>query len=162
MGTEIAQEREWSHERSLDWHLAEQPLRAGLGKFLEELGALYRDSSCFWRKDDQPEGFRWIDCEDRENSVFSYLRLDGAEHVVVVCNLTPVVHEGYRIGVPDAADLFLWLSSDDSRFGGSGVSCAARVATESVPWHGFAQSVRLTLPPLAALVLGRRKHPADR
>jgi 1,4-alpha-glucan branching enzyme len=162
MGTEIAQEREWSHERSLDWHLAEQPLRAGLGKFLEELGALYRYSSCFWRRDDQPEGFRWIDCEDRENSVFSYLRLDGAEHVVVVCNLTPVVHEGYRIGVPDAAELFLWLSSDDSRFGGSGVSCAARVGTESVPCHGFAQSVRLTLPPLAALVLGRREPPADR
>jgi 1,4-alpha-glucan branching enzyme len=162
MGTEIAQEREWSHERSLDWHLAAQPLRAGLRGFLEELGALYRSSSCLWRRDEEPDGFRWIDCEDRENSVISYLRLDGAERVVVVCNLTPVARRGYRIGVPATGDWFLWLSSDDPRFGGSGAPCAARTSSESVRWHGFAQSVRLDLPPLGALVLGSHARPGDR
>ncbi len=157
MGTEIAPDREWTHEESLDWHLADDPARVGLRRLFEELGRLYRRSSCLWRGDPDPQGFRWIDCSDCESSVLSYLRGAADDYLVVVLNLTPVPRENYRIGVPEAGELFLWLSTDEQRFGGSGVSALRRAASEPVPYHGLAQSVCLTLPPLAALVLGTRE-----
>jgi len=153
MGSEIAQEREWSHERSLDWHLASDPLRAGVMRYLQELGALYGRSRCLWQSDADPAGFRWIECEDRQNAVLSYVRREGADYLIVVCNFTPIPREPYRLGVPEAGELFTVLSSDETRFGGSGYHTPPRMATESVSWQGFMQSVLLPLPPLGAVVL---------
>jgi 1,4-alpha-glucan branching enzyme len=153
MGTELAPEAEWSHERSLDWHLAGDPLRAGLARFLADLGALYREESCLWRRDPDPDGFAWIDCSDREHSVLAYLRRDGEHPLVVVLNLTPVPRLDYRVGVPDAPAWRTRLDSDDARYGGSGFGAHARVAAEDVPWHGQPRSLRLRLPPLGVLVL---------
>jgi 1,4-alpha-glucan branching enzyme len=153
MGTELAPEAEWSHERSLDWHLAGDPLRAGLARYLAELGALYRDEPCLWRSDPDADGFAWIDCEDRAHSVLSYLRRDGERALAVVLNLTPVPRADYRVGVPDARTWCLRLDGDDPRFGGSGFGAHARVASEDLPWHGQPRSLSLRLPPLAALVL---------
>jgi 1,4-alpha-glucan branching enzyme len=153
MGAEIAQEREWSHERSLDWHLTAEPMRAGLMRYLEELGALYGRSPCLWQSDADPAGFRWIECEDRENSVLSYLRRDGSEYLIVACNFTPVPRDAYRLGVPDASELVTLLSSDEARFGGSGYKTASRLKPESVSWQGFTQSVQISLPPLGVVVL---------
>jgi 1,4-alpha-glucan branching enzyme len=161
MGTELAPDREWNHDQSLDWDLAEDPMRAGLMRFLEDLGSLYHRSRCLWRMDPDPEGFRWIDCEDRENSVLSYVRRDREDYLVIVCNFTPVSREGYRIGVPDRGDFVRVLSSDDSRFGGSGMEPATRITAEPQPLHGFAQSISLLLPPLAVVVLSPAKV-ADR
>jgi 1,4-alpha-glucan branching enzyme len=155
MGTELAPDREWNHDASLDWHLADDPMRSGLMRFLEDLGNLYRRSSCLWRSDPDPEGFRWIESDDRDNSVLSYVRRDRDDYLVVLCNFTPVPREGYRIGVPDPGDFVRVLSSDDTRFGGSGMEPAARIATEARPLHGFGQSISLLLPPLAAVVLSR-------
>ena len=120
---------------------------------------MYRSASCFWRRDGDGEGFRWIDASDAENCVLSYVRTDGQQYAVVVCNLTPTLRENYRIGVPDGGNLHLWLSSDESRFGGSGFSTPAEVATDSVPCHGLPQSARLQLPPLAVLIFGREPSP---
>jgi 1,4-alpha-glucan branching enzyme len=153
MGSELAAEREWSHERSLDWHLASDPMRAGLMRYLEELGALYKRSTCLWQSDGDPAGFRWIECEDRQNSVLSYLRHDGRDSLIVVCNFTPVPREGYRLGVPDASEIATLLSSDDARFGGSGYQAPPRMKTENLSWQGFTRSIQLPLPPLAAIVL---------
>jgi 1,4-alpha-glucan branching enzyme len=153
MGTELAPEREWSHERSLDWHLAEDPARQGLARFLGDLGRLYRESPCLWRSDPDPEGFAWIDCADREHSVVSYLRRDGDAHLMIVLNFTPVPRADYRIGAPRPGAYVERLSSDGARYGGSGLETPGRVATEAVPCHGQPQSVRLRLPPLGALVL---------
>jgi len=153
MGTELAPYSEWNHDTSLDWHLAGDPTRAAFGEFVRELGRLYNARSPFWRHDHDPSGFQWIDTADRENSVLSYLRRDGAEHVVVVLNLTPVPREQYRIGVPEAATYVEVLSSDDPRFGGSGYPTVKEAEAELVPFHGFPQSVRLTLPPLGVVVL---------
>jgi 1,4-alpha-glucan branching enzyme len=157
MGTELAADREWNHDGSLDWHLAGDPMRSGLMRFLEDLGGLYRRSRCLWRSDPDPEGFRWIDCEDRDNSVLSYVRRDRDDYLVVLCNFTPVPREGYRIGVPDRGDFVRVLSSDDSRFGGSGMEPAARVSAEPQRLHGFDQSISLLLPPLAAVILSPAK-----
>ncbi|MGI8498472.1 MAG: 1,4-alpha-glucan branching protein GlgB [Gemmatimonadaceae bacterium] len=153
MGTEIGAEAEWNHDMSLDWHLLDDPMHRGFVAFLEELGALYRSSSAFWRLDHEPGGFRWIDLSDRDNSVLSYARSDGAEHAVVVLNLTPVPRENYRVGTPGSGGYVQRLSSDATRFGGSALRTPERVDTEPSPFHGFPQSIRLTLPPLGALIL---------
>jgi 1,4-alpha-glucan branching enzyme len=153
MGTELAPEREWDHDSSLDWHLAEQPQRAALQRYIEELGRLYQQTPELWRKDPDPEGFAWIDCSDRDNSVICYVRRDSDRHVVIVLNLTPVPRENYRIGAPKAGAYVARLSSDDERYGGSGFATCTEVQTEPVPFHGCEQSMRLRLPPLGALIL---------
>jgi 1,4-alpha-glucan branching enzyme len=153
MGAELAPDREWDHDVSLDWHLADDPHRAGLLRFLADLGALYRELSCFWRRDPDPDGFSWIDCGDRDNSVLSYVRRDGDAHAVVVLNLTPVPRDEYRIGVPRPGRYRERLSSDRSEYGGSGFETVALAFTDSLPYHGLPQSLRLRLPPLGAVIL---------
>ncbi len=153
MGSELAPSAEWSHERSLDWHLMEDPQRRGLLAFFEDLGRLYREESCLWRADPDPEGFAWIDTRDRENSVLSYVRRDGPGQIMVVLNLTPIPRAHYRVGVPRAGRWVRRFSSDDRRYGGSDVETSGEVETQPVPFHGQAQSLVLELPPLGALVL---------
>ena len=153
MGSELASWNEWHHETSLDWHLAEDPSRKGLARFLEDLGRLYRESPCLWRWDHDPAGFSWIDCSDAENTVLAYRRSDGDATLLVVLNLTPVPREDYRVGAPAAGRWRIRLASDDPRYGGSGWWLPPAFESEPVPAHGHAQSLRLRLPPLCALVL---------
>ena len=153
MGMELAPQQEWQHDASLDWHLAEDPARAGLIRFLEDLGHVYLESPAFWRSDPDPEGFRWIDCSDRDNSVLVYLRRSGEEERVIVINLTPVPRPDYRIGVPRDASWRVLLSSDEGRYGGSDYPLDRRLQTERIERHGYPQSIRLALPPLSALIL---------
>jgi 1,4-alpha-glucan branching enzyme len=152
MGIELAQAAEWNHDSSLDWHLTRIPERAAFSKFMVELGQLYNARSPLWRHDHDPSGFAWIDVADRENSVLSYVRYDGREHVVVALNMTPVPRENYRIGTPAEGTYVQLMSSDDRRFGGSGYPTAEHVTTDAVPFHGYPQSMRITLPPLAAVM----------
>ncbi len=153
MGSELAPNNEWHHDTSLDWHLQDDPLRSGLAHFLGSLGRLYRSSPALWRDDHEPHGFAWIDCNDRENTVVSYVRRAGDEHLVVVLNFTPVPREEYRIGVPAAGRYVVTLSSDDPEFGGSQFETHQTVESEAIHFHGYPQSLRLRLPPLGGLVL---------
>ncbi|MEP6762751.1 MAG: 1,4-alpha-glucan branching protein GlgB [Gemmatimonadaceae bacterium] len=153
MGIEMGVHREWNHDGSLEWHLLNDPRRKGLMDFVSELGALYQANSCFWRRDHEPSGFAWIDVGDKEQSVLSYSRWDGAEHMVIVLNLTPIPRAGYRVGAPASGTYRMALNSDDERFGGSGFSSNEVAHTEAVPNHGFPNSMLLTLPPLSAIVL---------
>jgi 1,4-alpha-glucan branching enzyme len=161
MGTEIAPNREWNHDVSLDWHLADDPRRQGIVAFMETLGALYLGNGCFWRHDHDPSGFAWIAVDDGEQSVLSYARFDGAAHAVVVLNLTPVPRAEYRMGAPASGTYRYTLNSDAPEFGGSGYATPVTVDTDDVPYHGFAQSMVLTLPPLSMLVLFPETVPAD-
>jgi 1,4-alpha-glucan branching enzyme len=153
MGTEIAPYSEWNHDTSLDWHLADEPSHAAFLRFVTELGALYDATPALWRDDFVPAGFSWIDVADRMNSVLSYVRHAGDEHVVVVLNMTPEPRANYRVGVPAAGTYRVLLSSDASRFGGSGYGSEGEVRTDASPFHGHPQSISLSLPPLGALVL---------
>ncbi|HET7584851.1 MAG TPA: 1,4-alpha-glucan branching protein GlgB [Gemmatimonadaceae bacterium] len=153
MGTELAPYAEWNHDTSLDWHLATDARHAEFGEYVRALGALYRETPALWRHDHEPQGFSWIDVADRDNSVLSYVRRDGDQHVVVVLNMTPVPREEYRIGAPALATYRERFSSDDPRFGGSELPTLPTVAAEPSPFHGFPQSMRLVLPPLGALIL---------
>ncbi|MEO7996909.1 MAG: 1,4-alpha-glucan branching protein GlgB, partial [Gemmatimonadaceae bacterium] len=153
MGTEIGVHREWNHDISLDWHLLNDPRRQGLMDFVAELGALYREHSCFWRRDIEPAGFSWVDVGDKEQSVLSYTRWDGNDHAVIILNLTPVPREGYRVGSAAAGTYRVALCSDDERFGGSGFNTASVIETEATPYHGFSHSMTLSLPPLSDMIL---------
>ncbi|MDB4877535.1 MAG: 1,4-alpha-glucan-branching enzyme [Gemmatimonadetes bacterium] len=153
MGTELAPWTEWNHDTSLDWHLREQPSRASLESFVSRLATMYRAEPAFWRDDQSWEGFSWIDVADRENSVVSFVRRAGQAHAVVALNLTPLPRERYRIGVPASGRYERLLSTDDPEWGGSGFGRFESVESEPSPFHGYPQSVEVTLPPLSALVL---------
>jgi 1,4-alpha-glucan branching enzyme len=153
MGTELAPHEEWNHDVSLPWHLAHDPKRQGLQRFMARLATVHREHPALWRRDVDPDGFRWIDCDDGQHSIVSYARYDGDAHVVVVLNLTPAPRDDYRIGAPSAGTYVELLSSDAAELGGSGYATTARAATEPIAWHGFPQSMRLRLPPLGGLVL---------
>jgi 1,4-alpha-glucan branching enzyme len=160
MGTELAPWTEWNHDVSLDWSLRDATMHGEFCAFVAELGALYGASPSLWRDDHHPSGFSWIDVNDREQSVFSYLRRamsDDGETMedlrLVVLNCTPVPRAPYRIGCPVPGTYALRFSTDDARYGGSGLAVPATVEAEDLPYHGFEYSIELTLPPLAALVL---------
>jgi 1,4-alpha-glucan branching enzyme len=153
MGTELGTHHEWNHDASLEWHLLEDPARRGLMEYVGTLGALYQQLPCLWRGDHHPGGHRWIDVADREQSVLSYARFDGQEHALVVLNLTPVPRPGYRLGAPVAARYQVVLNSDAPHFGGSAFQGAAFAETEAMPYHGFEQSLTISLPPLSMLIL---------
>jgi 1,4-alpha-glucan branching enzyme len=153
MGTELATPREWNHDTSLDWHLLDEPQRAAYCQYVGRLGQVYQERPELWREDPSWEGFSWIDVADRANSVISFVRRDGDRHVVVVLNLTPVPRENYRLGVPAPGVYGKLLSSDDAQWGGSGYGAMDRFETEQSPFHGYEQSIALTLPPLGAVLL---------
>ncbi len=153
MGAELGSLREWNHDSSLDWHLADEPLNAGLVRFLADLGRLYRERPEFWREDPDYSGFQWLDADDRDHSVYAYLRRDGGRSVVVLLNLTPVPRPGYQAGAPAEGRWSLLLSSDAPQYGGSGYGLVEDVRTELTPWQHQPASFRIDLPPLGAVVL---------
>ncbi|MCE2912113.1 MAG: 1,4-alpha-glucan branching protein GlgB [Pseudomonadota bacterium] len=155
MGCEFAQQAEWKHDASLDWHLLEQPGHAGVQRLVRDLNALYRGSAALHEQDCSGAGFEWIDHDDAQRSLLSFVRRsrDGAL-MLVVCNFAPVVHHGLRLGVPAAGTWRERLNTDSRFYGGSDVGQPlAAVGTEPVPSHGRALSLRLTVPPLATVFL---------
>ncbi len=155
MGDEFAQEGEWNVDESLDWHLLDDPLNQGVRRCVGDLNRLYRDLPALHQLDCEAQGFAWIDCNDRDNSVISWRRLacDPDDFVVVVVNFTPVVREFYRVGVPRGGWYHEVLNTDSSHYGGSDVGLAGGRAADDIAWHGHPFSLALRLPPLAALIL---------
>jgi 1,4-alpha-glucan branching enzyme len=158
MGDEFGQWREWDHDFSLDWHLLQDPAHAALRRFVQDLNFHYGAEPPLYECDFTPDGFRWIDCNDNENSVVSIVRYakDRRDFLVMIFNFTPVARAGYRIGVPEPGRYSETLNSDSELYGGGNVGNLGGVDTEPVPAHGFDQSLRLMLPPLGALYLKRR------
>jgi 1,4-alpha-glucan branching enzyme len=154
MGAELGSLREWNHDSSLDWHLGDEPLNAGLLRFVADLGRLYRARPEFWREDPDYSGFQWLAADDRDHSVYAYLRRDGSRCVVVLLNLTPVPRPGYQTGAPREGRWSLLLSSDAPQYGGGGYGLVEDVRTEPIPWQHQPASFRVDLPPLGAVVLG--------
>jgi len=153
MGSELAPDEEWNHDRGLDWNLVTDPFRRGFLKFLMDLGQLYREKPALWEWDHLPQGFSWIDCQDYQHSVISYLRRAESQHLVCVLNFTPLVRYGYRIGVPGKKFYRERINTDSEFYGGSNVGNQGLIRVDPQPFHGFPQSVCLTLPPLACLIM---------
>jgi 1,4-alpha-glucan branching enzyme len=153
MGMELASWDEWFHGRGLDWNLESDPIRQKFQSFFKDLGKLYLEAPSLWELDPSPDGFRWIDCNDANAGVVSYIRFGKSTHLVCVLNLTPVPRHGYKIGVPDSNGYRERINSDSAYYGGSNVGNLDVVKVQKVALHGFAQSISLTLPPLACLIL---------
>ncbi|MCW5830206.1 MAG: 1,4-alpha-glucan branching protein GlgB [Deltaproteobacteria bacterium] len=155
MGSEFGQRREWDHDQSLDWHLADTGLHAGMQRLMGDLNRLYRGEPALHELDAAPDGFQWIDCHDSQQSVVSFLRRGTKPDrlVAVVFNLTPVPRHGYRIGLPMGGRWAELLNTDSRYYGGSGQGNLGGIDTEQIPAHGHQWSARLTLPPLGAIFL---------
>ena len=154
MGGEFAQMREWNHDTSLDWHLTDYPLHRGMQSLIRDLNAAYKALPALHELDCEAAGFEWIIGDDRDNSVFAFLRRGASDDklALVVCNFTPVPRHGYRVGVPTAGFYREVVNTDAGLYGGGNIGNAGGLATEAQESHGKPQSLMLTLPPLATVI----------
>jgi 1,4-alpha-glucan branching enzyme len=154
MGGEFGQWNEWNHDSSLDWHLLEQAGHRGVQQLVRDLNRLHRERPALHQRDFSGDGFEWVDADDAERSVLSFLRKgDGDGVLLAVCNLTPVPRHNYRVGVPRGGHWREVLNSDSPHYGGSGQGNLGGVDAAPVPMHGRYHSLNLTLPPLSVICL---------
>jgi alpha-1,4-glucan:alpha-1,4-glucan 6-glycosyltransferase len=154
MGSELAPWTEWNHDAGLPWHLVGTGPHEGVLQWVAQLNALYRDVPALHVADTSPEGFAWIDADDNERSILSFLRSDGhGDHVAVVMNNTPMVREDVMVGVPEEGAWDVIACSDDVAFGGAGHDHPDRYTTTSHRHNAFPQSLWLTLPALSITIL---------
>ena len=154
MGQEFGQEREWSEARELDWFLLENPLNKGMQEYVKELLRLYRNNSAMYEIDNDWGGFEWVNCNDSEHSVYSFIRKsgDGKKKLLFIMNMTPMVWENYRVGVPTRKKCRLLLNSDDVRFGGKGSKIAEELTPQKKAWDDRPYSIAFTLPAFGSAV----------
>lgn len=154
MGNEFAQGREWNVNASLDWHVLENSWHQGIQRLCKDMNHLYLQNQALHDLDFEQSGFGWVDCNDVDHSIISFVRKDRNGHfVLVIFNFTPVPRAGYRIGVSQTGVYLERLNSDALCYGGSNMGNAGKLHTEATPWMGQTQSLLLNLPPLAMLVL---------
>jgi len=153
MGGEFGQRREWAHDESLEWHLLAYAPHQGVRKWVTDLNRLYREEPALHEMDCEPAGFEWIDCNDSESSVLSFIRTGRStdDIILVVCNFTPVPRPDYKIGVPRDGFWQEALNSDALEYDGSGYGNRGGVEASSVSVHGRPFSLTLALPPLALM-----------
>jgi 1,4-alpha-glucan branching enzyme len=153
MGGEFGQRHEWQFGHSLDWHLLEEAPHQRLQRYCRDLNRLYTSETALHEVDFQPQGFEWIDFHDADNSIILYIRYarDRGDHIVIVCNFTPVPHIGYRVGVPEACFYQEVLNSDSRLYGGSDLGNAGGLQAEHIPSHGRPYSLLTVVPPLSVL-----------
>lgn len=164
MGGEFGQFIEWKYDDSLDWHLAElYPMHTKMQRFSKELNKFYCEHKALWQVDFDWRGFRWIDCNDNENSVISFIRYaeDQDDFLIVVCNFTPEVRHGYRIGVPEKGIYQEVFNTDKEEYGGSNVLNEGDFKSEDVFWHNLNQSIQITLPPLGTVYFRLKLRPIE-
>ena len=153
MGDEFGQGNEWSHDRSLDWWVLQFPVHHGAQAWVRDLNHLYRNHSALHEIEVDPHGFEWIDCNDAPMSVISLLRKakNPRDCILVACNFTPVPRNEYRVGVPFGGWWKELLNSDGKEYAGSGMGNGGGAMAEKIPQHGRPYSLKLLLPPLAAV-----------
>jgi 1,4-alpha-glucan branching enzyme len=153
MGCEFGQGDEWNCEKALDWYVLDYPLHEGLQKLVADLNAQYKALPALHAHDFEPQGFEWIDCNDREQSVLSYIRKSEHDFAIGLFNFTPVPRENYRIGVPEAGEYRIVLNSDSKFYGGSNFDTATVIQSEEMPCSDKPFSISLDLPPLSGLII---------
>ncbi|KAA0224113.1 1,4-alpha-glucan branching protein GlgB [candidate division KSB1 bacterium] len=160
MGSEFGQWWEWNHADSLQWHLLEQEQHRQLQQYVKDLNALYRHEPALYEIDYSWEGFQWIDFQDFDASIISFIRYgkNTDEALIFACNFTPVPRPQYRIGVPFLTSYEEILNSDSQHYGGSNMGNAGKVFAEEKPHHNQDYSMQITFPPLAVLVFKGKKQ----
>ncbi len=154
MGQEFGQEREWSEERELDWFLLQEPLNKGMQEYVKELLNLYRKNPAMYEVDRDWSGFQWVNCDDNERSIYSFMRKskDGKKKLLFVLNMTPIKRENFDVGVPGRKKAKLILNSDDVRFGGNGNEIPAVITPKKQECDNLPYRITFDLPPFSAAV----------
>ena len=153
MGSEFAQGAEWDCERALDWYCLNYPNHQGIKALVTDLNKIYTQSPALYRHEFDPHGFEWLDCNDRDHSVLSYIRKDGENYLISIFNFTPVPREAYRIGVPENARYEVIMNSDSEYYSGSNFNKQSIIQAEEFAWSDRPYSIKLDLPPLAGIVI---------
>jgi len=155
MGQELAQRSEWKETHSIDWHLLQHDSHRGIQRLVSDLNHLYAAEPALHQVDFDWHGFEWIDANDADNSVLSFIRRGKnlEDLIVAIMNATPVVREGYRLGVPNPGLYREIMNTDAALYGGSNVGNLGGQQATDQPAQGRPQSLVLTLPPLAAIYL---------
>ena len=154
MGQEFGQEREWSEARELDWFLLANPLNKGMQDYMKELLKLYVSNPLMYENDNNWDGFEWINCNDNDRSIYSFVRktADGKKKFLFVLNMTPMQRDDYRVGVDKARKCKLLLNSDDVRFGGNGNEIPAEIKPVKGECDGKPYSIGFSLPPFTSAI----------
>ena len=154
MGQEFGQEREWSEARELDWFLLENDLNKGMHDYVKELLQIYRKYPCLYENDNSWAGFEWLNCDDKDRSVYSFFRKseNGKNELLFILNMTPMKWENYVVGVPKKKKYKLLLNSDDTRFAGNGNVIPKELAAEAKPCNNKKYSITFDLPPYTAAI----------
>ncbi len=153
MGQEFGQMKEWDYKSQLDWNLMDFDAHRNLLKFSEKLNRFYLDNPPFWQDDDSWDGFSWISNDDYKQSIIAFRRIDdNGDELIAVCNFVPVERRDYRIGVPHKGRYKLVFNTDAAEFGGSAIT-EKSFKSDSIPMHGFDDSISMTLAPLSVIYL---------
>jgi 1,4-alpha-glucan branching enzyme len=161
MGQEFGQEAEWSHERSLDWHLLENPDHSGIQALVRDLNGAYKEHAALWELDFDGTGFWWLEPNDAESNVVAFGRgsKEGKDLVLCVANLSPVPRGPYRLGLPRPGRWVERLNTDSSYYGGTDTGNLGGIEAEPIPWHQQGFSAEITLPPMGVLWLVPEEKP---
>lgn len=153
-GAEFAQSEEWNFQQSLDWHLLQYEPHKGIQELIKGLNTLYKKEPALYQKQFSGEGFEWIDYNDAENSMFAYMRHgnDQKDTIIVVCNMTPVPKENYKLGLPKAGKIKEIFNSDLKKYFGTGDFKNKQTISKPEPWHFRDYSVEVKTPPLGVVV----------
>jgi 1,4-alpha-glucan branching enzyme len=153
MGSEFAQFSEWNHNQSLDWHLTQWADHWRMQNLITDLNRHYLAHPALWEADVDPSGFQWIDSNNADDNAVAFLRKSPStgQQLLVTCNFSPVIRNGYRVGVPKSGYYRELLNTDSHLYGGSNFGNNGGVEAEAVPWHGQPYSVLVSLPPLSTL-----------
>ncbi len=157
MGNDIGQTSEWNVDESIPWHLLDYDPHKGLQQFIKSLNAFFKKEEALYKENYTPKGWEWIDYSDSQNSVLAYIRKGAGEEIIIVCNFTPTVLKDYRIGVNHKGMYSEIFNSDDSKFWGSSIGNGLEIHSDSIQSHNRKESLSLTLPPLAGIILKRKK-----
>ncbi len=154
MGQDFAQEREWSEARELDWNLLAKPLNKGMHDFMSDLLKIYKNSPCLYEIDNDWAGFEWMNADDKDRSIYSFVRTskNRKQHMLFVINMTPVMYEKYRVGVPMNTQYRLLINSDDTKYGGNGNKLPKLLKARKGDCDNREQYITFNLPPLSAAI----------
>jgi 1,4-alpha-glucan branching enzyme len=160
MGGEFGQRNEWNHDASLDWHLLNAGMHAGVSELVRDLNRVLRADPALFELDGDGRGFAWLQADSADVNVYAFVRWSGdrSRHVVCVANLSPVPRHGYRVGMPQAGTYVEVINTDALQYGGSGVGNGEGVTSEQTPWDGQEHSALLTIPPLGTIWLAPRQE----
>ncbi len=153
MGGEFGQWREWNETESLDWHLLETPIHKGVQLLIQDLNKLYKKHGALWEADSEAPGFQWLEVDNASENVIAFRRLQPStgKEIIWVGNFSPVVREGYRLGLPRAGIYKQLLNTDHEKYCGGGFGVVKSIKAEKIPVHGLEYSAEITLPPLATM-----------